>query len=180
MMEELKIINKGLLDTYGKTLDGKPRFRVIWSEQTFETRLGDFEDYTPAGIFIRRSREVRQVKKYSYLKDRFILEAYMPEQKSNPEVMNGDGYEPLFVFQSSKGEFLKPHRWACDYVISRYLTAIGGEVVKKNEDIVRREHEEEIDKEAAKFVEYLENESSDMMNSFRYGESVILPGKELN
>jgi hypothetical protein len=172
-MEKLKLINKHLLKVYGLTIDGQPKFRLVWSEDLLESRFGTFEDYTPGGIFLRREVGIRQVKKYSYLKDRFILEAYTPEQKQNSEIVNGDKYESLFVFDK-KGQFLSPEVWACDYVISRYHLAMGGGLEKRTDSMDARAHEEEIDKEAQKFVEYMEGEDSEMMQSFRAGESVLI------
>lgn len=179
-MENCKRINKYLKGLYGLTLDGRSKFRLVWSEDVLEKRLGYFEDYTPSGILVRKVKEVREVKKYSYITDRFILEAYMPEQRTSPEIMAGDDYEPLFVFQDRGGNFLSPQDWACDYVISRYLLAVSGEIPHKNDSILAKEHEEEIDKEAEKFVSYLEADEEGLSDKFRYGEAVALPGKELN
>jgi hypothetical protein len=173
-VENIKIVNKYLLNVYGKALDNSPRFRVVWSEDVFETRRGFFEDYTEAGIFLRRYQGVRRVKKYSYLVDRFVLEAYTPEQRSSPEIEDGDRYEPLFVFDK-KGQFLTPETWACDYVIHRYLLAMGGEVQKRTDSMDAQAHEEEIDKEAQKFVAYMEEDDSNIMQRFRNQEAVIVP-----
>ena len=172
-MEKVKLINKHLKSLYGLSETGVPKFRLVWSESTLEKRVGVFEDFTPSGIFIRRVEGVREVKKYSYLKDRYILEAYAPEQSLSPEIMNGDKYEPIFVFDK-KGEFLSPETWACDYVIQRYLAAIGTPRTRRNEEMDAKAHEEEIDKEAQKFVEYFEGEDSELMQQFRNQEAVII------
>lgn len=176
-MEKVKLINKHLKNIYGLVDIGVPRFRLVWSEDALEKRVGVFEDFTPGGLFIRRVEGVREVKKYSYLKDRYILEAYAPEQSLSPEIMNGDKYEPIFVFDK-KGQFLSPEPWACDYVIQRYLTAVGQPKTRRTEEMDAREHEEGIDKEAKKFVEYFEGEDSELMQQFRNQEAVIIHREE--
>ena len=172
-MEQEKIFNNRLLELYGRSLDGKPLFRLVWSEGLTEKRFfEEFNKFSPGGILVGIERNVvREHKKYSYLKERWILEVYAPEQKVNPEIRDGDCYEPLFVFDK-KGVYLKPEWFAIEYVVKRYQWAKSGSVPKRTEEMDQREDDEALEKETQEFVEYLEGHSSDMMNKFRYQEAV--------
>jgi hypothetical protein len=66
-MENVKLINKYLERAYGKALDGKPKFRVAWSEDMTEVRRGMHHK-----LAIKET--IERVPKYSFLKDRWILE----------------------------------------------------------------------------------------------------------
>jgi hypothetical protein len=174
-MENVKVINKRLLELYGTALDGSPRFRLVWSDSLTEKRFGTFEKFTEGGIFLGREENVvKECKKYEYIKERWILEAYMPEQRTNPEIRAGDSYEPLFVFWKKDRSYLKPAWFAIEYIIQRYLWAMSGEVPRRNEAMDRKEDEEALEKETQDFVDYLESESSNMMNQFRHGEAVLI------
>ena len=72
-MHEIFTINKRLREVYGLTIDGNSRFRVVWSENSYEKRL--------VPVVSEAGFEVQEVKKYSYLENRYILEAYIPEAK---------------------------------------------------------------------------------------------------
>jgi hypothetical protein len=152
-------LNKRLREVYGLTIDGNNRFRVVWSENSYEKRLGDFG---------KGFEEVKEVKKYSYLSDRYILEAYIPEAKANPEINNSDGFEPIYVFQTKDGQFLEPVEWACEFAIKCWLT----EVQKKTDAQLRNEDLEKEAKEVEKIKDALDTSSVDQMK-FRYGEAVI-------
>lgn len=108
-------LNQWMKDKYGCVLDGRARYRVVWSENLTERRLGTFTDYF-GHIFLREERAVREVKKYSYLKDRHVLEelvyginSEMPDTKSS--------YEPIFVFQDKDGHRLPINRRAIEFFL---------------------------------------------------------------
>lgn len=173
-MTDEEIFNKRLLEIHGISLDRKPKFRLVWSEHLTEKRFGTFDKTTPAGIILAHEVNVtKEVKKYGYLKDRWILEAYTPEQRVNPEIKDGDCYEPIFVFDK-KGEYLKPEWFAIEYVIKRYHLAKSGELPKRTEAMDHRAEDEALELETQQFMEYLEGQSSDLMNKFRYQEAVII------
>lgn len=153
-------LNARLREVYGLTIDGNNRFRVVWSENTFEKRFSEFGN---------GQLEVREVKKYSYLTNRYILEAYMPEAKANPEINNSDGFEPIYVFQTKSGEFLEPVEWACEFAIKCWLA----EVEKKTDQQLKNEDKEKEEKEVERIKDALDTSSVDQMK-FRYGEAVIL------
>lgn len=83
---------------------------MVWSTDQLEFREGEFNDFIAGtNVLLRTFKGVREVPKYSYIKDRWILERFIPGVYAyNPEMplsMWGS-YEPLFVFESNKGEYL--------------------------------------------------------------------------
>lgn len=174
-MAEVKILNKRLLETYGSTIDGKPYYRLVWSEDIFEKRKGDFVKRTENGIILGEFRNhVEVMRKYEYLKERWILEYYTPAQKALEEIAQLDFYEPIFAFQDSKGNYLEPAWFALEYIIHRHKVILSGNLERRNEAMDRAEADKQEEKEAQEFLDYLENESSDLQNQFRHQEAVII------
>jgi hypothetical protein len=175
-MENSKLINKRLRDLYGIHPEtGKPFFRLVWSEDLIEKRfVEENHRFSESGIWLGIDRNsVVETKKYNYLKDRWILEVYDPAQILNPEIRGGDGYEPLFVFQKD-GQYLRPEWFAIEYCVKRWQWAKSGLVPTRTEKMDALEDQEDLDKETAKFMDYLSSESSDLMNKFRYQEAVLI------
>lgn len=104
-------INLELARDY-KVYDGRPLFRIVWSEFLYETRIGDFTDYY-GSIIIREVHGVREVPKYKYFKAPcFVLEKLVfinriselrELLKELPEAGNGS-YECLYRFANMKTE----------------------------------------------------------------------------
>ena len=174
-MPDVKTLNKRLLETYGSTLDGKAHYRLVWSEDTFEKRKGDFVKRTEAGIILGELRNhVEVMRKYEYLKERWILEYYTPAQKMLEEVAQLDFYEPVFAFQDSKGNYLEPAWFALEYIVHRHRAILSGNLERRTEAMDKADAEALEEKETADFLAYLENESSDLQNQFRNQEAVII------
>ena len=108
-MPDKDTVNKVLLNNYGRDLSDRPWFRVVWSNDQLEKRRGTFNTFTECGIFVRTVTEVREVPKYPYIADRWILETLVPPSQINlidlPEARQGS-YEPIYVFEDSKGNAL--------------------------------------------------------------------------
>src|SRR5271168_3570326 len=98
MIEEHKKFNNWLRETYGRTTSGKARFRLIWSEDVTEFRKGSFNEFY-GQIYLRTIVGVRELKKYNYIHDRFIFEAWIDNDLSSngevPDAVNGD-YIPVY------------------------------------------------------------------------------------
>lgn len=89
------------LTDQGCSLAGKPRYRLVWSDNEYELRAGTFDEYS-GNIFLRTVTGVKRVRKYPFLHSRWVFEKYFPPEvaytESLPESRSGS-YEPLFVFQ---------------------------------------------------------------------------------
>ena len=99
-------INKYLLEHYGRTPEGLPYFRLIWSTNITERRYSEFHDYH-GDLFIRAVREVRECLKYPFAQDRFILERIREISPQAIELgLRSDvpfSYEEVYTFQDREG-----------------------------------------------------------------------------
>ena len=154
MTEEIRELNNWLRESYGKTVTGKVRFRIIWSEDIFENRKGTFNEFY-GKIFLRTVTGVRQVKKYNYISDRFILEGWVDTNMSFneevPEASHGD-FTPIYVFEDSNGNPLPVTRKAVAFMIA----TIQGRVKKDNEDNEVDKEQKEIEKQVDTMMDHPE------------------------
>ncbi len=101
----LDTINK-YLKRFGLNDSNEPRFRVVWSNDQFEQRRGEFTEFYGT-IFVRVFVGVKRVPKYPYISDRYVLECWAPPHQSFndelPDAVNGT-YEPIYVFESAAGD----------------------------------------------------------------------------
>jgi len=170
-LENVRTINKKLVDLYGKSIDGKPNFRLVWSEGLTEKRVGPV--FSPGGVLISE-KELQECKKYGYIKERWILENYNTAYRANPEVAVSDGYEPLFIFQK-RGEYLKPYLWACEHVINALRNP---ERVHHTEKMDYNEEKMKKLREQAEYFDFLTEEgTSEIGAKFTEGSAVFTPDK---
>jgi len=114
-MSEQRTFNKRLKDTYSSNLRGEALFRISWSDSQTENRWGTFRD-TVGEVFIREVSERRVCKKYPHIKERWVLERWMPPsllqdaKKELPDAAQNGSYEPIYVFENEDGNFL-PLDW---------------------------------------------------------------------
>lgn len=133
MAEKIETINQFLRDTYGiDTDDSLPIFRVVWSEDQFEKRE---TKYTDSGIEML-TPEVRTVRKYSYLKDVYVLErrVLVPEQNQRELAGAVKSYEPLWNFKQDDDTPIPPTIQGCKFVIDTMYAAIGKSNLLKYKD----------------------------------------------
>lgn len=116
-MQDVDAINEKLLLYYGRELDGRPRYRVVWSTNQLEKRKGEFNEFY-GSIYLRTFYGVKEVPKYPFDRDRWIVEKLF--YINNPELFSNrpGSYEPVYVLKGPNGEFL-PLNWrAVDMVVS--------------------------------------------------------------
>lgn len=91
-------INTWLKDNRGLNPFGQPLYKVVWSSSLTERRFGKFTDYSN-GLFLRQVEEVRDVPKYKWKPDRWVLERWC-EGTGRKELDDSRGtYEPVFFFE---------------------------------------------------------------------------------
>lgn len=134
MSEAVAEINKKLKEYYGTDDEGRPIYRVVFSDTQVEKRFGTFtESY--GSIFLREVKGLQEVKKYNYIQQRWVLEKLMFAMTD--EVigldLNNRCYEPIYVFQDKFGRALPVVWWACEMVVKRMLGVAGGDVYKETE-----------------------------------------------
>lgn len=83
-----------------------------------EHRRGWFRDYTESGLFIREVMDTRLTRKYNYIHERWILEAFsVTAQSSEVPGTEGGDYVPVYVFNSSSDEPLPVTRRVLEFLI---------------------------------------------------------------
>lgn len=153
------------LSSRGKSLDGRPIWKLSWAPSQREKRLGEFSDFY-GSIFLRKRTEIREVPKYWYLGARWVLErlTFLPPSASIHRelvaqvteldifapVTNGT-YEPIYVFQDKDQNPLPVTEWALDAIMHALEF---GERVKLTDSDMR----EEYDKGIAQDSKYFEAE----------------------
>jgi hypothetical protein len=144
---------------------------VVWSEGLTEKRHGTFSNFFGT-LWIGETVGIREAKKYAYVSERFIIEAYTPEAKSNPEI-DSDGYEPIWVLSGPNGEYLPPELEPIKFIIETWIAAKTGKVHKKTAKEMDIEDKEAFDKDVKEIEEALEEHgSSTLMSQFHFGEAV--------
>jgi hypothetical protein len=127
LTETIESINQQLIDEFGiDTVTGDPIWRVVWSEDQFEHRLGTYDDITPAGLYLRTVTEVRWVPKYrQWIQKKYVLERLVVVPESNmPELPSTKlSYEPLWVFEDVNGGYLPPKWEAAKFIIDTVYAA---------------------------------------------------------
>ena len=173
MSMHVTAINKKLADLHGKHDDGRPYFRIAWTTDQTETRLGTFRYYTEAGLFTYEETCVRERKKYPYIKDRWLLEKLtFPKQKLwSPDLIgiwNGS-YEPVWCF-NKEGNYQIPEWWAVERLVKAAL--YGPEAVKKTADDLYEEENKRMKKEIDLNYDILDNETPEMAHALKEGSGV--------
>jgi hypothetical protein len=173
-MSDLTSINACLTDTYGKTLDNRPKWRVVLGSECLEKRLGTFRDYTEGGIFLREVTEVREVKKYPAWQTYHILERVVPFFKFN-EIVVGDGYECFFRFAHAKTDAPLPANWRFINLICHWAETGSFSKKKTPSDLTDEERKQE-EEEMAYFHQVLHGNETELGDSLAAREGVSFSG----
>lgn len=163
---EAEDINAVLLRDYGRLYD-QPRFRLSWSEDQFETRVGNVSEFY-GSIFVRETSGAHYLKKYGYIKDRWVLEHV--SVGLNSELLQVISYEPLFVFQTNKGVYLEPITRAIRVMIDAVLNPL-----KLTPGAVLDEEEKQFQKEIAFIEDYLTDVTDYIPSMLANKEAIVVP-----
>lgn len=126
MNPEVEQINQKLIDYYGKFETNEPNWRLVWSEDQYEKRYGDYEDRTPEGILIRRVSEFREVPKYKqWVPEKWVLESLVVVPEGTQELATKTSYEPIYVFPYVNKEPLVPAWPAIKLLVDSILEQVG-------------------------------------------------------
>jgi hypothetical protein len=137
--ESVETINLKLIDHFGlDTSTTQPIWRIVWSEDQYEHRLGTYDDFVPnTNIYLRTVTEVRWVPKYrQWLPDVYVLERLVVVPEDNiPELPATKlSYEPIYAFKTSSGIPLPPKFVAAKFIIDMVYAAQGKSSVAKYKD----------------------------------------------
>lgn len=182
LTEDIKSINKQLIEHFGiDTLSSLPIWRIVFSDDQYEIRLGTYDDFTPHGIYIRTVTEVRNVPKYKqWIHQKYILErlVIVPEMNQEELPTSKMSYEPIWTFEDGQGKYLPPKWEAAKFIIDTIYS-----VQYSNHSLVRyvdpdNSQEAQIEntrKRVDAIAEELFGEDSGL-GGLKTGESIIVPG----
>jgi len=182
LAESIDRINNHLIDKFGISTDSaQPIWRVVWSDDQFEFRHGEYEDITPAGVYLRTVTETRYVPKYrQWIQQKYILERLVaiPEQNLVDLPGSKTSYEPIWTFEDKNGKYLPPRFDACEFIINTvYAAQYGTKNLKKYYDPegTNEGYLESRKKTIDGIVEELFGEQSSLEGTTVTGESIIVP-----
>ena len=153
MASEDQKINKWLAIHYGMTIVGQAVYRVIWSTRLTEHRRGRYDIFS-GHIYLRTEVGVREVLKYPYDQDRWVLEKLV-NVDNNDELVTKTSYEPLYIFKDNDGNHLPLISKAVEF----YMHVITNGV-KTNRTIL----EDEAAKKEEEELEYCRQEIGSVMS----------------
>jgi len=133
MIESIEVINQRLLDYFGK-FEGTdhPNYRLVWSEDQFEKRLCDFTEY---GIELSIP-EVREIRKYSYIHNKYVLEKACQVPAGNRELTTKVSHEPIWTFEDKFGNALTPTWAAIEILIYTIHSSLHKKKIEKEDEIM--------------------------------------------
>lgn len=176
LRESIESINEKLLKEFGTEISAgnMPRFRVVFSEDIYEKR---WTEYTDEGFQLIQP-EVRLLPKYKqWVHEKYILERLIPVSDET-DLTSKISYEPAWVFEDSKGNYLPPFFDACRFVIESLMSAIdkaNTHVKYKDKNVAPEERMEQI----KKMEEELFGNESDVTDALAYGSGVTVPENKL-
>lgn len=180
LTESIKSINSQLRELFGiDTVTGKEMYRVSFSEDQLEKRLGTYNDYTREGIYLRTVTEVREVPKYrQWIHAKYILErlTIVPYINADDLPTNQLSYECIYVFENFKGEALPPRVDVCKILIDSLHAGLGKSSLAKYKDDYSQYTPEAREKRINEIMEYLWD-PSDTANALVAGEGVVVSSK---
>lgn len=156
-------INDRLELYYGRELDGRPRYRVVWSTTQLEKRVGEFNEFY-GSIYLRTFTGMKEVPKYPFDKDRWVVEKLF--YIKNPEIIaeKPGSYEPFYVMKDALGNFL-PLNWkAVDLAVS-FAEARPVGITLTDKDWNAQE-QEEIDTDTRYFEDVLNDQGRSPLFAF--------------
>ena len=176
LTEPIPSINSQLVELFGiDTISGLPMWRVVYSNDQLEKRLGTYDDYTEGGIYLRTVREVREVPKYrQWIPDKYVLErlTIIPDINKEDLPTSRMSYEPMYVFEDSHGKYLPPKLNACKFAIDTVYAAEGKHSLAKYV-----EPEGENENRVAKLQEELFGNETSVGDALAHGYGVTVPNQ---
>ena len=185
LVERIEDLNTRLVEHFGISTDtSEPIWRIVWSDDQFEKRLGVYDDITPNGIYLRTVKEVRLVPKYrQWIQSKFILERLVAVPDMNIEELPTVrlSYEPIWTFQDANENFLPPKWDAIKFIIDTiYAAQYGTHNLKKyiDDEASQEMAIDKKNKEVDSIMEHLWGDQSAFSDGIKSKETVMLGGKE--
>ncbi len=181
LTETIQSLNLQLKDLFGiDTISGIPIWRIVWSEEQFENRLGTYDDYSSAGLYLRTVKEVRLVPKYrQWIQDKYVLERLVIVPIINEDELPDTkiSYEPMWVFETNKGMYLPPRLDVAKFIIDSVYSAMGKSSLAKYKDPEYSQEESlELKKQRVNnLVEAVFGDETDVSDALTRKEGIVVP-----
>jgi hypothetical protein len=162
-------INSWLRNNIGKNLFGQALYRVVFSDDQTEKRFGTFNDFH-GNLFIRSFTGVREVKKYPYIVGRYVFERWFPPELTQHDELIGSekgSYEPIYVFETYKGEPLPVTLKICQFLV-RCCESPQVMTPQERMDLAQQAEDAEI----KEFVDTLTEDSDPLLNALHMKEAI--------
>jgi len=183
--ETLEVLNKRLADRYGiDTASSKAMWRVVFGDDEFEVRYGEYEDITPSGVYLRTVKEFRTVPKYrQWAPHMYVLERLVAVPGFQVHELGGQlvSYEPLWTFRDKNDNPLPPIWEAIELIVcvvlsvqhkdNRFLRRYYNPEGENSEEVLNQQ-KERIDR----IIDELWGEQSSLGGkTYATGEAIVVP-----
>lgn len=173
-MERIETLNQRLIDHFGIDSDtGRPMFRIVWANDELEKRLIQETEF---GVQLLHS-EVREIKKYPYLKDLYVLErlVVVPDINQRELPVSRLSYEPLWAYRDDSNRPLPPLWNATKFIIDTLYAALGKKSMRKYVDSEENTTVEGKEHRITKMHEELFGNETETGDALRYKEGIVVP-----
>lgn len=173
-MESIETLNDRLREYYGIDSDtGRPIFRIVWANDETEKLLTDEID---GGIKLLYP-QLREVKKYPYLKDLYVLERLVIVPDVNSKEMLGKklSYEPLWPYADKNNQPLPPIWGATKFVIDTMYAALGKKSLRKYVEDEKNTSPEGRELRITELQQEIFGNDTQTSDALRYKEGVVVP-----
>jgi hypothetical protein len=173
--EDVTVLNRRLVDYFGKDQANYPKFRLVWSTDQRERRfVQDKSVFTDYGLFLRYETGWVVTEKYPLFQDKWILEELMELHGRNPELPYHFSYEPIWVFGNGMSNPVP--NWKAIHLLVKTKLYVK-KVVQSPSDI-DDEETIKLQKEIARNKDILQNESPYLAGALHDGAAVVSVGTE--
>jgi hypothetical protein len=167
LIEKIEDLNFWLKRDYGCHTDGRPWFRIVFSEGLLEKR---WMTHTDDGFQLLYP-EVREVPKYNYIKEKYVLErivTIIPGVET--DLVEREPYEILWTFMDRFENYLSPRFAACKFIIEQIYEnkRQGIRKIKNPADEIEEEQRLE------DMEEFLFGNETPVGDALRYGSGVTV------
>lgn len=174
LVESIESLNRQLLDEFGLDSDtGRPIFRIVWSDDQYETRL---VNHTDSGIELLYP-EVRTVKKYPYIRDLYILErlVLIPDVNQRELPTAKLSYEPIWTYCDSDHSYIPPIWGATKFIVDTLYAAMGKKSLRKYVDSEKNTTPEGREERISELQAELFGNETETTDALRYKEGIVVP-----
>lgn len=173
-MESINTLNDRLIEHYGRDSDtNQPMFRIVWANDEVEKRKVDTLDSGVNLLF----PEVREVKKYPYLKNLFVLEqlVVVPDVNVDELPTTKLSYEPLWAFRDENNTYIRPIWEAAKFIVDTVYAALGKKSMAIYVDSEKNTTPEGREQRIGELQAELFGNETQSMDAVRYREGIVVP-----